>query len=132
MSKLTNRFILLAAAVVLPACGGATTTSSPAPPDAATPATTVEAPAPPTSEQQPAIAEVALLEPSASTVVVTAPVVDPDLDLDPVPGEEPDDLVPLEPLEKQGDPAVPMPVDPFVRVPFAVEPIPVPIPVPPF
>lgn len=35
-------------------------------------------------------------------------------------------------LGAPGDPAPPIPVDPFVRVPFAVVPIPVPIPVPPF
>lgn len=134
MSTLTNRIVLLAAAAVLPACGGATTSSSAAT-DAATdpandpPAVAVAAAS--TVSSAPAATAPLALDPT--TVASAEQDRDPEHDPDPVPGEEPDDLVPPEPLDGPGVPAEPTPVDPFVRVPFTAIPTPVPInPVPPF
>ena len=142
MSKLTNRFIVLFAALALPACGSATTSSAPTdatgtvdPVATAAPttdglATTDELPTPdllPTTEaSSSAVVEL-------STRVDSTTPVDPDEDETPAPGEVPAGVVLIEELGEPGDPAAPTPDDPFVRVPFAVVPVPVPInPVPPF
>ncbi len=124
MSKLTNRFILLVAALALPACGSATTSSAPI--DAATSGDPGYPAASTTDAPQTTAGEL-------STGLDSTTPVEPDEDESPAPGEVPADVVPIEELGEPGDPAAPTPVDPFVRVPFAVVPVPVPInPVPPF
>ena len=128
MSKLTNRFIVLVAALALPACGSATTSSAPTD---ATSTVDPAATATPTTDELPTTESSAVVE--FTTDVDSTTPDDPDDDETPAPGEVPADVVFIEELGEPDEPAAPTPIDPFVRVPFAVVPVPVPInPVPPF